>query len=90
MKTIRIDRLNLKCRGIPPATAQAAARELAPALLRHLGNEAFGGTDDANGSTTLRVPARIAPLPLANTIAGRVSAAIHDGAKPPGSNHSIF
>jgi hypothetical protein len=89
MKTIQVDRLDLKCRGIPPATAQAAARELGSALLRHVGNEPVGGAD-ANESTTLRVPARIAPSPLANAIAGRMSAVIRKRAKPPGANHSIL
>jgi hypothetical protein len=88
MKTVRIDHLDLKCRGIPPVIAQAAARELGSALLRHLGNEAVEGPD-ANESRTLRVPARMAPSLLANAIAGRVSAAVRSRMKPTGPNHSI-
>ena len=37
MNTIRIDRIDLHCRGIEAATAQAALDHLGPALLRQLG-----------------------------------------------------
>ena len=36
MKKVRIERLDLDVRGVPPAVAQAAARQLGPALARAL------------------------------------------------------
>ena len=36
MKRLTIDRLELDLRGVPPATAEAAARALGPALAREL------------------------------------------------------
>jgi hypothetical protein len=54
---VRIDRLILKCRGIEPSTAQAAVRELGPALLRQLRDG--GGRQAPSGA--IRVPAKAAP-----------------------------
>ena len=74
---VRIDRLILRCRGIEPSTAQAAVRELGPALLRQLregGGAAAGG--NAASAAAIRVPAQAAPEALAGAVAGRIAAAV--------------
>jgi hypothetical protein len=79
MNKIVIDRLDLKCRGVRPATAQAAARELGVALLHQL-NQSDGGAADrtraGGGSTAIRVATGVVPTALADAIAARVAALV--------------
>ena len=78
---IRIDRLILRCRGVEPGTAQAAVRELGPALLRQLregGGKASGG--NAASAAAIRVSAQAAPETLAGAVAGRVAGAVESKA----------
>jgi hypothetical protein len=78
MKTIHIERLDLRCRGIPQASAHAAVRELGPALLRHLSERdgAAGNSAARGGSATIRVSGDATPAALADAMAARVAAAI--------------
>jgi hypothetical protein len=73
---VRIDRLILRCRGIEPSTAQAAVRELGPALLRQL--REGGGREAPSGA--IRVPAKAEPEALADGVAGRIAAAVENKA----------
>jgi hypothetical protein len=84
MNTIRIDRLDLKCRGIQAATAQAALCELGPALRHHLGNGACAATGPNSAgkeSAAIRVPARVTPATLAGAVAERVMTVVHAGGR---------
>jgi hypothetical protein len=76
-RRLHIERLELDLRGIAPASAEAAARALGPALAREL--ETHGGNIEA----TRRIDAgRIAtaaspePGPLAARIAQRIAASL--------------
>jgi hypothetical protein len=82
MKTIHIKRLNLRCRGIPPATARAALAELGGALRRQLADSGDVPEDNAAGSTsaTLRVSSRVSATALAAAAAALVAVAIRAGA----------
>ena len=85
MNTIRIDRLDLKCRGIKAATARAAMRELGPALVRHLGdgaNAVASPNRAGKESAAIRVPARVTPATLAGAMAERVTAAVRAAQNP--------
>lgn len=75
MSKLRIERLDLDMRGIPPATAEAAARLLGPALRgalarRRLGSAASGAHLDA-GRLDFRAAADAASL--AGGIAERIA-----------------
>jgi hypothetical protein len=76
---IRIDRLILRCRGVEPGTAQAAVRELGPALLRQL-REGGGSGGNAASAAAIRVSAQAAPKTLADAVAGRVAVAVESKA----------
>lgn len=79
MNTIRIDRLDLKCRGIDAATARAALRELGPALAQQLGSGPIANANAnpaGNESPPIRVRAGVAPAALASAMAERVTAVI--------------
>jgi hypothetical protein len=79
MNTIRVDRLNLKCRGIEAATARAALRELGPALIQQLGsspNATASSSPIGHESPPIRVRAGVAPAALAGAMAERVTAVI--------------
>ena len=80
MKTIHLDRLDLKCRGLPPATAQAALSELGPALARELqagSGTAPGPLDQRGRDGALRVRAGVTAATLAGAVAARVAAQVH-------------
>jgi len=82
VNTIRIDRLDLRCRGIRPATAQAALGELSSAMLRRLTER----DETENHNSVIFVSGNTAPTELADAIAARVAAAVHarvaSGSKP--------
>ena len=83
MNTIRIERLDLRCRGIAPETAQIAAGALGAALQRHL---AGGEAVSAGGSPDLtRVTATTNPGALADTIAARVAGIVRSNATRRGT-----
>jgi len=77
MKTIHIERLDLRCRGVPQASALAAVRELGPALLGQLSEAgAVAGNRPAHASpATIRVSGNATPAALADATAARVVAA---------------
>jgi len=79
MNIIDIERLDLKCRGIPPTTAQTALCELRAALVRHLSKGGTAGTGnlaERAGIATIRVSRDVTPTALANAIAARVARTI--------------
>jgi len=78
MKTIHIERLDLRCRGVPQASALAAVRELGPALLGQLSEAgAVAGNRPAHASpATIRVSGNATPAALADAMAARVVAAV--------------
>jgi acetylornithine deacetylase/succinyl-diaminopimelate desuccinylase-like protein len=88
MNTIRIGRLDLKCRGIPPATAQAAMGELSSALAQQLTRRDEPQNDGPARPhpTTIRLSGNTTPATLANAVAARVTATVHarlaSGSKP--------
>ena len=86
MSRLHIDRLELDLRGIAPATAEAAARLLGPALAQALAQARKGASAapgspmqlDAGGLNTLANPA---PQALATQMAGRIATRIHGGGR---------
>lgn len=86
MKTIHLDRLDLKCRGIRSATAQAALSELGLALSQQL-RPGVGAAPGSPGlgepGGALRVRAGVTPSTLAKAVAARVAAQIHAHAGGP-------
>jgi hypothetical protein len=78
MNTIDIERLDLKCRGIPATTAQTALRELRLALPRHLSNDgaATDNLAERAGAATIRVSRDVTSTALADAIAARVARSI--------------
>jgi hypothetical protein len=84
MNTIHIDRLILRCRGIEPDAAQAALRELGPALLRQLREGGREGADHdwPRSSDTVRVAGTAAATAVADAVAARVAATVHGKTAP--------
>jgi hypothetical protein len=76
---VRIERIILRCRGIEPATAQAAVGELGPGLLRRLRQ---GGGEASAADTPIPLGATAAPRGLAGVVADRVAAAVESQAPP--------
>ena len=75
-RRIRIDRVDLDLRGIAPATAEAAARALGPALERELASRAGEiGASQRVDAGRLSVTASQDPVTLAQGIAQRIAAA---------------
>ena len=79
-RRVYIDRLDLDLRGIAPTTAEAAARELGPALARalasHQGEIAPAARIDAG---RLASPASPTAHDLARRLAERVAGAVRGG-----------
>lgn len=83
MKTIRIDRLHLKCRGVAADIACAALGELGPALRDQFGNGArdVGGLHwTGKNFASICVPARVTPSLLAGAVAACVAEAVQTNA----------
>lgn len=79
MKTIRIGRLDLKCRGVQSAVARGALPELSAALVRQLsGPDSAGATDPGARST---------PAGLADSVAARVAARVRARIASGGEAH---
>ena len=78
MNKLRINRLDLTCRGIEPATAQAALDHLGPALLHRLRTTGSNVLDHDGrpAAGPLQISGGIAPAALASAIAARVASAI--------------
>jgi len=73
-RRLRIDRLDLDLRGITPATAEAAARRLGPALTEALtSRRAYGVSADRIDAGRVESPASPDPHDLAVRIARRVA-----------------
>jgi len=70
MKRIVIDRLDLHMRGVPPATARAAARKLDAALRRQLSGTTV--PDAAGGARNQAADARGLADRAARQVAGRI------------------
>jgi hypothetical protein len=78
MKTIRIGRLDLKCRGVDPDLARGALREFHSALARQLSES---GAQDRRPSAQppsvpVRVSAQSTPATLADAVAARVAGSV--------------
>jgi len=78
MKTIRIGRLDLKCRGVSPVVARGALREFHSALTRQL-----SASDTKNHhpsgpphSAPIRISAQSTPAALADAVAARVAGSV--------------
>jgi hypothetical protein len=78
MNHLHIDRLELDLRGIDPATAQAAARALGPALAQALASVRLGATASAPQLDAGRLQSSATPphqqlaAQMAQRIAGRL------------------
>lgn len=73
-RRVHIDRLELDLRGISPATAEAAAHALGPALAQALAAHRAGIASAAHvDAGRLTCPASPSPHGLADGIAGRVA-----------------
>lgn len=77
-RRLRIERLELDLRGVPPATAEAAARALGPALARALGQSLATAPlqqapADRIDAGRLAMPGSPGPLELATGIAQRIA-----------------
>ena len=89
MKTIRIGRLELKCRGVDPVVARGALREFHSALARQL---SASGTEEQSASAQsqsvpIRVGAESTPGALANAAAARVATSVRARITSSGGAH---
>ncbi len=73
--SVHIEHLNLDLRGVPPTTAEAAVRQLGPAL-----QQAFAGLEPRSvaAGDTLRVSADIDARALSVLVAAHVAAVIRN------------
>ena len=84
MNTLRIDRLNLKCRGVLSGTAAGALRELGPVLQNHLNESSRPAPAPTAGkaSGALQVRAGVTSSALAGAVAARVTEVIRSRSNP--------
>lgn len=79
-RRLRIERLELDLRGIAPATAEAAARALGPALAQALApHHALIGPADRIDAGRIASPASPGALELATSIAQRIADSARQG-----------
>jgi hypothetical protein len=90
MKTIRIGRLDLNCRGIQPGVARGALCELDSALTRQLSGRAAEGhrTSALAESAAIRIGTQITPAGLADAVAARVAETVRARITSGGGGHS--
>lgn len=80
MKTIHIGRLDLKCRGVEPAVARGALRELGSALALQL-----SGSDSGERRPLIQAQSAAG---LADSVAARVAAKVRARINFPAGGHS--
>ena len=85
MKTVRIGRLDLKCRGIRPGVARGALQDLSSALSRQLSKNHSVSAQPP--SAAIRAGDQSTPAGLADAVAERVAARIQARIAASGGRH---